>query len=80
MSLGYLKDPGDVARLAIAEAKQKGIEVVLVDTAGRMQNNDKLMRELAKLVQVTRQAIDRDACAQLSPPRVVTFILCTYFL
>ena len=26
--------------------------MVLVDTAGRMQNNDKLMRELAKLVQI----------------------------
>jgi signal recognition particle GTPase len=47
-----LKDPGEVAKLAIADGQQKNMDVVLIDTAGRMQNNDKLMRELAKLVQV----------------------------
>ena len=36
----------------MAEARSTGAECVLIDTAGRMQNNDKLMRELAKLVQV----------------------------
>jgi len=29
-------------------------DCVLVDTAGRMQNNDKLMKELAKLVAVNK--------------------------
>ena len=38
--------------MAIAEAKQLGYDCVLVDTAGRMQNNGKLMQELAKLVHV----------------------------
>jgi len=52
LTKGYLKDPGEVAKLAIADGQQKKVDVVLVDTAGRMQNNDKLMRELAKLVQV----------------------------
>ena len=28
----------------------KGIDVVLIDTAGRMQNNEPLMEELSKLV------------------------------
>ena len=37
---------------AIAEARVTGHDCVLVDTAGRMQNNGKLMQELAKLVQV----------------------------
>ena len=41
-----------MAKLAIADGQQKNMDVVLIDTAGRMQNNDKLMRELAKLVQV----------------------------
>lgn len=52
LTKGYLKDPGEVAKLAIADGQQKKVDVVLIDTAGRMQNNDKLMRELAKLVQV----------------------------
>mmetsp|Transcript_15478 Transcript_15478/g.18350 ORF Transcript_15478/g.18350 Transcript_15478/m.18350 type:complete len:616 (+) Transcript_15478:19-1866(+) len=51
---GYLKDPGEVAKMAINEAKATGYDCVLVDTAGRMQNNDKLMRELAKLVQINK--------------------------
>merc|ERR1712039_31545 len=37
---------------AIAHAKQNDIDVVLVDTAGRMQDNEPLMRALAKLVAV----------------------------
>jgi len=39
---------------AIAEARATGHDCVLVDTAGRMQNNGKLMQELAKLVQVVK--------------------------
>ena len=34
------------------EATANKFDCVLIDTAGRMQNNDKLMRELAKLVQL----------------------------
>ncbi len=49
---GYLKDPADVARASLVHAKQAKKDCVLIDTAGRMQNNDKLMRELAKLVSV----------------------------
>ena len=52
---GDSQDPGEVARMAIAEARNvRHDECVLVDTAGRMQNNDKLMKELAKLVQVNK--------------------------
>ena len=49
---GYLKDPGDVARASLDHAKSRGKECVLIDTAGRMQNNERLMRELAKLISV----------------------------
>lgn len=34
---GYEKDPAIVAKEAIREASQKHTDVVLVDTAGRMQ-------------------------------------------
>jgi len=49
---GYGKDPAEIARAAIAHAKSVGHEVVLVDTAGRMQDNEPLMRALAKLVAI----------------------------
>ena len=49
---GYEKDPAGVASEAIQQAKRDGIDVVLVDTAGRMQDNEPLMRALAKLVYV----------------------------
>lgn len=51
---GYLKDPAQVAKAAIDEAAKAKRDCVLVDTAGRMQNNEKLMRELAKLVSVNK--------------------------
>jgi len=49
---GYGKDPADIAKNAISHAKNNGHDVVLVDTAGRMQDNEPLMRALAKLVAV----------------------------
>ncbi|KAF9578738.1 hypothetical protein BGW38_005319 [Lunasporangiospora selenospora] len=49
---GYGKDSAAIAKEAIASAKQSGHDVVLIDTAGRMQDNDPLMRALAKLVTV----------------------------
>jgi signal recognition particle receptor subunit alpha len=47
---GYAKDPSTVAKAAIAHAAAEGHDVVLVDTAGRMQNNVPLMKALSKLV------------------------------
>lgn len=49
---GYGKDAAAVANDAIRKAKELGYDVVLVDTAGRMQDNEPLMRALAKLVEV----------------------------
>lgn len=49
---GYEKDPAIVAKEAIQEATRNGTDVVLVDTAGRMQDNEPLMRALSKLVYV----------------------------
>lgn len=47
---GYAKDPSAVAKAAIDHAQEEGHDVVLVDTAGRMQNNVPLMKALSKLV------------------------------
>lgn len=51
---GYNRDAAAVAKDAIAQAKQLKEDVVLVDTAGRMQDNLPLMQALAKLVAVNR--------------------------
>ena len=49
----YKSDPASVAYDAIEHAKAKGIDVVLVDTAGRQVNNSNLMNELEKIVRVS---------------------------
>jgi signal recognition particle receptor subunit alpha len=51
---GYKDEPHRIAREAIREAKSKRIDVVLIDTAGRMQNNEPLMRALATLVTINQ--------------------------
>lgn len=47
---GYAKDPASVAKEAVKYGTENGFDCVLIDTAGRMQNNEPLMRALAKLV------------------------------
>ncbi|KAK9304114.1 hypothetical protein QLX08_004389 [Tetragonisca angustula] len=49
---GYGKDAAGIAMEAIRFAKDSKIDVVLVDTAGRMQDNEPLMRALTKLIKV----------------------------
>ena len=45
-------DAAAIARDAVESAKAKGVDVVLVDTAGRMQNKTNLMNELNKVHRV----------------------------
>ncbi|XP_041030320.1 signal recognition particle receptor subunit alpha isoform X2 [Carcharodon carcharias] len=49
---GYGKDAAGIAMEAIAFARNQGFDVVLVDTAGRMQDNTPLMTALAKLIAI----------------------------
>merc|ERR1719245_1649819 len=49
---GYGKDAAGIAMEAINYARTSKCDVVLVDTAGRMQDNEPLMRSLAKLITV----------------------------
>lgn len=46
---GYGKDAATIAREAISYAKSESFDIVLIDTAGRMQDNEPLMRSLAKV-------------------------------
>ncbi len=48
----YGADAAAVAYDAIEHAKAKGLDVVLIDTAGRSHANENLMQELSKLVRV----------------------------
>ena len=48
---GYARDAAGVAAAGITKAKQMNDDVVLIDTAGRMQNNEPLMRGLVSLIQ-----------------------------
>jgi fused signal recognition particle receptor len=50
----YGADAAAVAFDAISHAKAHGIDVVLIDTAGRMQTNRNLMTELRKIIQVNK--------------------------
>ncbi|KAF7727877.1 hypothetical protein EC973_006990 [Apophysomyces ossiformis] len=49
---GYGKDSAGIAKDAISYATANHFDVVLIDTAGRMQDNEPLMRALSKLVSV----------------------------
>ncbi|KAL1509715.1 hypothetical protein ABEB36_004411 [Hypothenemus hampei] len=49
---GYGKDAAGIAMEAIKFARDSKFDVVLVDTAGRMQDNEPLMRALTKLIKV----------------------------
>lgn len=59
-------DPAAVVYDAIGAARSKGIELVLVDTAGRLQTKNNLMEELSKV----RRIVDK-----LAPEAVVESLL-----
>jgi len=50
-------DPAAVAFDAVAHAKAKGHDVVIVDTAGRLQTKEGLMRELEKIGRVVEKQV-----------------------
>ena len=52
-------DPAGVAYEALERARAEGTDVLLIDTAGRLQNKSDLMAELAKIVRVLKKIDDR---------------------
>ena len=61
-------DPAGLAFDALTSARDEGIDVLLVDTAGRLQNRAELMDELEKIVRVMKKV---DATA----PHAVLLVL-----
>jgi len=50
----YGADPAAVAYDGIKHAEAKGLDVVLIDTAGRQHNNENLMQELEKVNRIAK--------------------------
>lgn len=48
-------DPASLAYFAMEKAEADGADLLLIDTAGRLQNRQDLMEELAKIVRVIRK-------------------------
>ena len=53
-------DPASVAFEAAAKAKDDGVDVLIIDTAGRLQNKANLMDELGKIRRVTEKNLPVD--------------------
>ena len=54
-------DPASVCYDVLDEADRAGADLVLIDTAGRLHTSPELMRELAKVVNVTRKRAEKAA-------------------
>jgi len=53
-------DPASVIFDAIKQAKEKAMDVLLIDTAGRLQNKKNLMNELGKINRIIQREIGED--------------------
>ena len=53
-------DPASVAHKAISESIKNNVDVLFIDTAGRLHNHKNLMEELAKIIRVIKK-IDESA-------------------
>lgn len=48
-------DPASLAHDALKKAQSEGADILMIDTAGRLQNRADLMEELAKIIRVLRK-------------------------
>ena len=55
------KDPSSVIYDGLSKAKDEGYDLVLIDTAGRLQNKANLMEELSKINRVIKKIIPEGA-------------------
>ena len=51
-------DPGSVAFEAVRRGREQGVDVVIVDTAGRLHTQDQLMAELTKIRRVIAKQLE----------------------
>lgn len=59
-------DPASVCYDVLDEADRLGSDLVLIDTAGRLHTSPELMRELAKVVKVTRKRAEQMKCGPMA--------------
>ena len=52
-------DPASVAYEGVRKAKQAGVDLLIIDTAGRLQNKTNLMAELSKIKRVIQKELER---------------------
>ena len=52
-------DPASVSFEVVEQAERRGADLILIDTAGRLHTSDDLMRELEKVVKVTRKRAEQ---------------------
>ena len=57
VSKGMNTDPAAVAYEAVKKAKEKGADVVIIDTAGRLHTKINLMNELSKIKSVIKKFV-----------------------
>lgn len=55
---GQNADPAAVAFDTVSAAKARGVDIALIDTAGRLHNKKALMDELSKIKRVMNKAVD----------------------
>jgi fused signal recognition particle receptor len=58
-------DPASVVFDGIQQARRRGLDVVIADTAGRLQSQRNLLQELAKIGRVASKALDGGALESL---------------
>ena len=56
-TMGDKQSPVDIAKAAVAHAKTNQQNVVIIDTAGRLQNKDNLMAELEKIGRIIKRVV-----------------------
>jgi len=61
-------DAASLAFDAVTDARTRGVDVVLIDTAGRLQNRAELMNELEKMIRVIRRV-------EVAAPHAVLLVL-----
>jgi signal recognition particle subunit SRP54 len=74
-TMGDQVDPAEIARNGVAEALRLGLDVVIIDTAGRLQIDEKLMDELKRVknaVQPTEILLVLDAMTGQEAVNVAT--------
>ena len=57
-SMGDKNDPVDIAKAAYEHAKNKGLNTVILDTAGRLHIDEEMMDELVRI----KQSVEVDSC------------------